>query len=172
MAGNSEAQYALATMFKEGRGVPKDLNEAMRLMGQASVAGNLDAMVEYAIAQFNGTGIAKNEAAAAQLFLIAARRGSPIAQDRLARILMAGRGMPADATEAIKWHIVAKAGGASDPELDVFAAKQTPAVTRAAAAESPPVPGSRPRWRSALDGKPVRGGRPHASCITPLCSMS
>ena len=34
---------------------------------------------------------------------------------------MAGRGMPADATEAVKWHIVAKAGGASDPELDVFA---------------------------------------------------
>ena len=101
-------------------------------MGLASVAGNVDAMVEYAIAQFNGSGIAKNEAAAAQLLLIAARRGSPIAQDRLARVLMAGRGMPADATEAVKWHIVAKAGGASDPELDAFAAQQTQAVRDAA----------------------------------------
>ena len=35
-------------------------------MGLASVAGNLDAMVEYAIAQFNGDGIAKDEAAAAK----------------------------------------------------------------------------------------------------------
>jgi FOG: TPR repeat, SEL1 subfamily len=119
-------------MVKEGRGVPKDVSEAARLMGLASVAGNVDAMVEYAIAQFNGSGIAKNEAAAAKLFLIAARRGSAIAQDRLARILMAGRGVPADATEAIKWHIVAKTGGSSDPELDVFAGKQTQQVRDAA----------------------------------------
>jgi hypothetical protein len=45
---------------------------------------------------------------------------------------MAGRGVPADATEAIKWHLIAKAGGASDPELDVFAGKQTPQVRDAA----------------------------------------
>ena len=40
--------------------------------------------------------------------------------------------MPADPTEAIKWHLIAKAAGASDPELDAFAAKQTPAVRDAA----------------------------------------
>jgi TPR repeat protein len=101
-------------------------------MGLASVAGNVDAMVEYAIAEFNGKGIEKDEAAAAKRFLIAARRGSAIAQDRLARILMAGRGVPADATEAVKWHLIAKAGGASDPELDVFAGKQTQQVRDAA----------------------------------------
>ena len=119
-------------MYKEGRGVPKDLGAAMRLMGAASVAGNLDAMVEYAIAQFNGEGMAKDEAAAARLFLASARRGSAIAQNRLARILMAGRGMPADPTEAIKWHIIAKAGGSGDPDLDVFAGKQTQAISDAA----------------------------------------
>ena len=119
-------------MYKEGRGVPKDMAEAMHLMGLASVAGNIDAMVEYAIAQFNGTGVAKNEAAAARLLLIAARRGSPIAQDRLARVLMAGRGVPADPAEAIKWHIIAKAGGDSDPDLDAFAGSQTQQVRDAA----------------------------------------
>ncbi len=67
-----------------------------------------------------------------RLFLKAAHLGSPIAQNRLARILMAGRGMPADPTEAVKWHMVAKAGGASDPDLDVFAGKQTPEVREAA----------------------------------------
>jgi hypothetical protein len=45
---------------------------------------------------------------------------------------MAGRGMPADPAEAIRWHIVAKKGGAGDPELDLFASKQTPAVREAA----------------------------------------
>jgi uncharacterized protein len=98
----------------------------MRLMHAAAVAGNLDAMAEFAIAQFNGNGTPKDEAAAAALFLKAARRGSPIAQDRLARILMVGRGVTADATEAIKWHIIAKAAGDKDPVLDDFAAKQTP----------------------------------------------
>jgi hypothetical protein len=47
---------------------------------------------------------------------------------------MAGRGMPADPAEAVKWHLIAKAGGASDPDLDVFAGKQTPAVQEAAKA--------------------------------------
>ncbi len=81
-------------------------------------------MVEYAIAEFNGTGVPKNETGAAQLLQKAANRGSAIAQNRLARVLMAGRGMPANATEAIKWHIISKAAGASDPELDLFASKQ------------------------------------------------
>jgi TPR repeat protein len=131
-AGNVEAQYALATLYRQGRGVPKDPRKATQLLGAAALAGNLDAMVEYAIAQFNGNATAKNERAAAQLFLKAARRGNPVAQDRLARILMAGRGMPADATEAVKWHIIAKAGGDNDPELDAFAAKQSPPVRAAA----------------------------------------
>ncbi len=46
---------------------------------------------------------------------------------------MAGRGMPADPAEAIKWHTVAKAGGSGDPELDAFAAKQSKEVRDAAA---------------------------------------
>jgi hypothetical protein len=45
---------------------------------------------------------------------------------------MAGRGMPADPTEAVKWHLVAKAGGNSDPDLDVFVSKQSQAVRDAA----------------------------------------
>ena len=45
---------------------------------------------------------------------------------------MAGRGMPANAIEAVKWHIVAKAANAGDPELDAFAAKQTQQVREAA----------------------------------------
>jgi len=108
------------------------MNKAMRLMQQASVGGNVDAMVEFAIAQFNGEAVSKDETAAAKLFLKAAHLGNAVAQNRLARILMAGRGMPADPTEAVKWHLVAKAGGDSDPELDAFASKQTPAVRAAA----------------------------------------
>jgi TPR repeat protein len=101
-------------------------------MGAAAVADLLDAEVEYAIALFNGTGTTKDEPRATALFRKAAMRGSPIAQNRLARILAAGRGVTADPVEAAKWHLIAKAGGASDPSLDEFVQKQTP-ETRAAA---------------------------------------
>ena len=148
-AGNPESQYALATMYKEGRGVPKDEREAMRLMGQAALAGNVDAMVEFGIAQFNGSGTAKNEAEAIKLFFKAASRNSPIAQNRLARILSAGRGVPAIPVAAIKWHLIAKAGGAGDPELDLYVAKQKPEDR--AAGEKAAQPGSQPRHRRALD---------------------
>jgi TPR repeat protein len=124
--GNPEAQYALATMYKDGRGVAKDMNEAVRLLATAARANNLDATVEYAIAMFNGVGTVKSEEGAAALFLKAARRGSAIAQNRLARVLAAGRGMPADPVQAMKWHIVAKAGGAGDLYLDDFTSKQKP----------------------------------------------
>jgi TPR repeat protein len=131
-AGNPEAQYALGTLYKEGRGVPKDMSEAVRLWSLASVADNTDAQVEYAIALYNGDGVAKNEVAAAALFRRAALRGgSPIAQDRLARILATGRGAPANPVEATKWHLISKARGETNLELDDFV-NNLDADTRAA----------------------------------------
>ena len=88
--------------------------------------------MEYAIALYNGTGVAKDEVRATALFHRAALRGSPIAQNRLARIYTIGRGAAANPVEAVKWHLIAKAGGNSDPYLDKFAADQTEEVREAA----------------------------------------
>ena len=82
---------------------------------------------------------------------------------------MAGRGMPADPTEAIKWHIIAKAGGASDPDLDVFAAKQPADVRDAAQKEAD-------KWlsttaRRALDGARPRGHTPRAMLHSALLNV-
>jgi hypothetical protein len=62
----------------------------------------------------------------------AARKGNPVAQNRLANILAVGRGVQADPVEAVKWHIVAKAGGVSDIPLDTFVQKQSAEVRTAA----------------------------------------
>jgi len=142
-AGSPEAQYALATLFKEGRGVPRDLAEAARLLAAASLADHTDAQVEYAIALFNGSGTARNEATAVVLLKKAARKGNAVAQNRLANVLAIGRGVPADPVEAIKWHIVAKAGGVSDIPLDSYAEKQTAEVRAAAEKAAKP-------WLDAL----------------------
>jgi len=90
----------------------------VRLLQAASLADNVDAEVEYAIALYNGSGTPKNQPAAVALLRKAARQNSPIAQNRLARVLVSGQGAPADKVEGLKWHIVAKTAGKGDPELD------------------------------------------------------
>jgi len=117
-AGNPEAQYALATFYKEGNGVPKDLEKAVRLLQAASLADNVDAEVEYAIALYNGTGTPQNQPAAVALLRKAARQNSPIAQNRLAHVLLSGKGTPIDKVEGLKWHLIAKGVGKGDPTLD------------------------------------------------------
>jgi uncharacterized protein len=106
--------------------------EAARWLGAAAAADYTDAQVEYAIALFNGTGVEKNEAGAVALISRAARKGSPIAQNRLAHVYAAGRGLSADPVAAIKWHLVSKAAGAKDLTLDEFMSRQKPDVRAAA----------------------------------------
>jgi hypothetical protein len=125
-AGHPEAQYALATFYKEGRGVPKDLEEAARLLGISARSGNTEAQVEYGIALFNGTGVVKNEAAAAEYFIKAAQKGNAPAQSRLAMMYAGGRGIKADPIEAARWHLIARAGGDNDPDLDKFMSEMKP----------------------------------------------
>ncbi|MDE2064973.1 MAG: sel1 repeat family protein, partial [Bradyrhizobium sp.] len=129
-----EAEYALATFYKEGTGVPKDLEKAGRLLQAATIAGNIDAEVEYAIALFNGSGMPKNEAAAVELLRKAARQNNPIAQNRLARVLASGNGAPVDKVEALKWHTIAKTAGKGDPELDEMLSTMSPQDKAKAAA--------------------------------------
>ncbi len=76
----------------------------------------------------------------------AALRGSPIAQNRLARIFTIGRGAAANPVEAIKWHLISKAGGNSDPYLDKYAADQPDEVREAAQKAARP-------WLAALPPK-------------------
>jgi uncharacterized protein len=87
--------------------------------------------VEYAIALFNGDGVAKNEQAAAVLFKQAALHGNAVAQDRLARILAEGRGATKNPVDATKWHLISKARGETNLTLDDFVNRLDP-TTRAA----------------------------------------
>jgi TPR repeat protein len=111
--------------------VPKDPVQAARLLASAALADNTDAELEFGIVLFNGTGVAKDQAAAAVLLRKAARKGNPVAQNRLANILANGKGLPADPVQAIKWHLIAKAGGDGDVGLDDFMRGQKPEVQAA-----------------------------------------
>jgi uncharacterized protein len=75
----------------------------------------------------------------------AALHGSPIAQNRLAWLLSVGDGPALNQCEAIKWHLIARAGGKGDPELDQWAAKQTPQARACAEKAAQP-------WLAVLQG--------------------
>ena len=133
-AGNPEAQYALGTLYKGGRGVTRDMHQAVYLFGLAALADYTDAEVEYAIALYNGDGVARNQEVAAALFHKAALKNNPVAQNRLAHILASGQGAPADPVAAAKWHLISKARGENDIALDDFVSKLDP--DKRAAAEA------------------------------------
>jgi TPR repeat protein len=116
--GNRDAIYALAQLTRTGQGVPPDQRRATTLLREAGERGLLEAQVEYAIRLFRGEGAAADEAEALDWFRRAAQRGNAIAQNRLARILFAGRVIARDPPEAARWHLIARASGLDDPELD------------------------------------------------------
>ena len=116
----------------------RTLREAARLLGAAALADNTDAEVEYGIALFNGTGVAKNEVAAATYLTKAARRGSPIAQNRLAFMYATGQGVKRDPVQAARWHLIARSGGASDLFLEDYLRKMKPEDRAAGEAAAKP----------------------------------
>ena len=71
-----------------------------------------------ALASCTPFGVVKNESKAAQYFRRAAAKGNAIAQNRLARLLVAGRGVPVNKIDAAAWHILAVGQGLNDLWLD------------------------------------------------------
>ncbi|MCC2097668.1 MAG: SEL1-like repeat protein [Hyphomicrobiales bacterium] len=124
--GDLDAAYALALLYRSGRGVPRNDIKAAELLKHAADQHHLIAETEYAIVLFNGKGVKKDEAAAAKYFERAAWRNSPVAQNRLARMYAAGRGVKRDIMQAMKWHIIARASGLKDKWLD----DKLPTLTR------------------------------------------
>jgi TPR repeat protein len=126
-SGFAEAQYNLAVLYAEGRGVEKNAVAAGEYFLKAAMQGMADAALEYGVMVFRGDGVEKNEEIGAQWLLVAAQRGNVIAQNRVARVLAAGRGLKSDAVEAAKWHVLASKGGRSDNWLDEFVSRLTDA---------------------------------------------
>ena len=132
LRGDADAQYGLAVLYKEGRGVPKNPSDAALWMGRAALSKNVAAETEYGIMLFNGEGVTKNEQAGAAMFRRAAERGGAVAQNRLARLYFAGRGVQRDLVEGAKWTILSTAQGLKDPWLENAMRDLTPGERRQA----------------------------------------
>jgi TPR repeat protein len=130
-AGDDDGAYSYGVLLREGRGVPLDTDAAAIWLKRAADGGVIAGEVEYAIMLFNGVGVARDEAGAARLFLKAAVRNNPIAQNRLAHLYATGRGVSPSLVQAATWNRFARAAGIKDDELDALTANLSPAESAA-----------------------------------------
>ena len=98
--GNARAQFRLAEMFAEGRGVEKDLKTAADWYCEAAEHGYVRAQVKLGELYEAGRGYSE----ARKWYLKAAEQGVARAQYTLARMYWYGRGVNKNDAEAAKWY--------------------------------------------------------------------
>lgn len=99
----ADAQYYLATLYDDGRGV--DANSAMAAYWyrRAAKLGHINAQYNIGVAHANGDGVKKNMVDAVRWWRVAAISGSINAQFNLGIMYLKGEGIRRDATEAVHW---------------------------------------------------------------------
>ena len=104
-AGDINAQYAIAILYHEGKGVTRSAQTAARWYGTAAKRGHSRA--QYALGKMysDGDGVKKDFFKAARYFTKAAESGDLAeAQFALGQLHIHGRGVPHDYDAVLEWH--------------------------------------------------------------------
>ena len=112
--GDSSAQFALARMYANGRGVEQDTKQAERWYRRAGQQGDTRAMVELGRLYAAGRDIAKNLPEAVQLFRTATTRGDPLGALNLGILHLDGEGVPKNPELAFEFIESAAKRGSAD----------------------------------------------------------
>ena len=90
-------------LYENGRGVTKDVDEAIKLYRKAADLGNPTAMVALGWLFENGKGVKRDQKEAGRLYRKAADLGEAQGMHNLAGLLAGGRGVKTDSEEAALW---------------------------------------------------------------------
>ncbi len=102
--GDMEAQYQLARMYANGRGVPRDQTQAAKWFEKATAVLDPGAQFNLGIMYFEGQGVPKDYGQAAHWFKRAGERGDSEALFNLGLMYDDGKGVRRDVTEAVLWY--------------------------------------------------------------------
>ena len=102
-AGEAVAQYELAMDYYDGRGVPADPQEAIKLLEASSAQGNGFAKYWLGTEKVNGTNIPADYPDALKLFQEAADFGAPEALTELGKMYYRGQSVPVDYVKALDY---------------------------------------------------------------------
>jgi TPR repeat protein len=101
--GDATAQYQIATLYAEGKGVEQSDATAAEWYQKAAEQGSADAQYNLAVSYAEGLGVKQDDAAAAKWFRRAAEQGMAYAQLNLGVLYATKRVSPPDDIEAVKW---------------------------------------------------------------------
>ena len=116
-AGDASAQYALGLRCREGKGVAKDIAQALTWFRKAAEQGNAGAQFNLGAMYAVGEGVPKDAVQATAWYRKAAEQGQADAQSRLGEMYFDGHGVHKDATLAASWFRKAAAQGQADAQF-------------------------------------------------------
>ena len=119
VAGDPAAAYEIAMRFMEGRGVPANLEEAVRWYERAASKGLVPAQFRYASMLEKGQGVKKDLAAAQKLYIAAASKGHAKAMHNLAVLYAEGVDGRPDYANAAQWFRRAAEHGVADSQYNL-----------------------------------------------------
>src|SRR5438445_1061979 len=102
--GDAEAQYGLAYMYYQGKGVAQDYGEAVRWARRAADQGYAKAQAALGIAYYDGKGVPQDYTEASRWYRKAADQGYAKAQIYLGSMYYYGKGVSQDYSEAARWY--------------------------------------------------------------------
>ncbi len=105
MISNPLAQYRLGDCFENGRGVEKNINDAVHWYRLSAEQRTAKAQYELGGCYSNGIGVQRSVEEAFKWYRMAAEQGHSVAQYILGDCYYRGRGVERNAEESIKWLI-------------------------------------------------------------------
>ena len=105
--GEDEAQFFLAIMYYEGKGVEQNYAEAFKWSSKAAGQGNVMAQSLLGGLYYEGIGVSQNYVEAFKWFSKAAKQGNAFAQNGLGVMYDNGEGVEQNYAEALKWYLKA-----------------------------------------------------------------
>ena len=118
-SGDHSAEYEIAARYAEGRGVPRNMDEAVRWLERAANAGFAPAQFRLAGIHEKGDGVKKDIDAARRLYLAAAEKGHAKAMHNLAVLYAEGIDGKPDYRVAAQWFRRAAAHGVADSQFNL-----------------------------------------------------
>ena len=126
--GNDIAQYNLALMYNDGRGVTQDYKQAVKLYRKAAEQGYASAQYNLALRYDNGQGVTQDYKQAVKWYRKSAEQGHADAQLNLGLRYVNGQGVTQDYVLAHMWWNIAASSGLKDAtkNRDIVAKKMSP----------------------------------------------
>lgn len=115
--GDAEAQFNLGVSYDNGKGVPKDYQQAVSWYRKAAEQGHAKAQFNLGMSYANGQGVPKDDQQAIAWLRKSAEQGDVNAQFNLGVIYGNGLGVPKDDQQAIAWYRKAAEQGNAEAQF-------------------------------------------------------